>query len=101
MAQEMATVRRQDVTRPEDGRVVHPGVIYRPNTDIYEDDEQFEVRLTPGNPIRGLTELPRLASARRDQRLTLLFYVTDGAEIETYALGNKAILEFDPPIRVD
>jgi len=77
------------------------GTPYQAIGYIYEDDEQFEVRLTPGNPIRGLTELPRLASARRDQRLTLLFYVTEGAEIDTYALGNKAILDFDPPIRVE
>lgn len=64
---------------------------------IYTESSGTEIRYTPGDPLRGLREIPTLSRSRPDQQLQLLFLVSEGVEISTFALGNKAMYEFDPP----
>ncbi|MEM7623217.1 MAG: hypothetical protein AAF235_08430 [Planctomycetota bacterium] len=77
------------------------GTPYQAIGYIYADEDVTEVVIDPGQPIRGLAQLPTLSTARDDQTLTLLFSVSVGSEITTYALGNKAVLSFDPGLTVE
>lgn len=75
------------------------GIRYGAIGYFYRDREQARLRYTRGNQLRGLDELPSTPSiAQRDQRITLLFYVTSGSDIEAFAIGNTVIAKFDPPI---
>lgn len=65
---------------------------------IYEDNETYEVAIDIGNPIRGLSQVPSISASRSDQRLTLIFVVSNGANISSFLLGNKSIVDFDPPV---
>lgn len=67
---------------------------------VFDDGSNVEVRFTPGNPIRGISEIPNLSRARTDQRLVLLFQVNASAEIRHFALGTRIIADFDPPVVV-
>lgn len=77
------------------------GTPYQAVGYIYEDKEKIEVRFDAGDPIRGLTQLPQLSAARSDQSLRLIFLVSFGVEIQSYALGNKVVLDFNPPLKMD
>lgn len=66
----------------------------------YIDRDNAELRYTPGVPMRGLTEAPVLSSIRDDQKLFLIFRVTVGAQVESLAIGQKVIVQYDPPIEV-
>lgn len=75
------------------------GIRYGAIGYFYRDREQARLRYTRGNQLRGLDELPSTPSiAQRDQRITLLFYVTSGSDIEAFAIGNTVIARFDPAI---
>lgn len=67
---------------------------------VFDDGSNVDIRFTPGNPVRGVSELPTLSRARTDQRLMLIFRVNSNAEIRHFALGSKIIGDFDPPITV-
>lgn len=68
---------------------------------VFDDGSNVDIRFTPGNPVRGITEVPTLSRARTDQRLMLIFRVNSSAEIRHFALGGKIIADFDPPITVN
>ena len=65
---------------------------------VFDDGSNVEVRFTPGNPVRGISEIPSLSRARTDQRLVLRFRVNSNAEIRHFALGDRVIADFDPPL---
>lgn len=72
---------------------------------MYEDREKVQIRFTPGQPIRALSELERsrvmISRSRPDQKLTLVYRVSVGAEIASFTLGNKVILDFEPPMKAE
>lgn len=76
------------------------GAVYQAVGYVYSDREFTEIRYDPGDPIRGLSQLPSLSSSRDDQKLKLIFVVSIGAEIDTYAVGSRAVLDFEPAVPV-
>ena len=66
---------------------------------IYNDREGLQVRYTPSAPMEGPGDAPALSTSRADQRLTLLFIVSEGVDIRLLAIGDDAIIELDPPRR--
>ncbi len=67
---------------------------------VYKDSKVYQVRFTPGRPIRGLTEMPAISTSKGDQSLYLIFRPTKGARIKGFVLGNKQVGTFDPPAEV-
>lgn len=65
---------------------------------IYEDQTTYEIRFTPGAPIRALSEVPSLSRSRSDQRLKLLFTPSLQVQIASFNLGQKTQAEFNPPL---
>lgn len=78
-----------------DGRA-YPAVGY-----IYKDNKIVEISYNPSQSIRGLAQIPTISSSRSDQELTLIFRVSKGVEIKTFAIGSKAILDISPPMLLD
>lgn len=73
------------------------GTRYQAIGYVYEDREIVKIRFTPGNPIRGLTELPeRLTRSRTDQKCTLIFRVNVGSSVNKFMLGEETVNEFGP-----
>ncbi|MDQ7012496.1 MAG: CvpA family protein [Planctomycetota bacterium] len=89
-------------------RVVPPqlvdtkGIVYEAVGWVYEDRDKIDIRFEPGQPVRGLSQLADegivLSSSRTDQRLTLLFLCSEGAEIKSYNIGPKEIVTLDEPL---
>ena len=89
-------------------RVVPPqlvdtkGIVYEAVGWVYEDRDLVHIRFEPGQPVRGLSQLADegivLSSSRTDQRLTLLFLCSEGAEIKSYNIGPKEIVVLDEPL---
>lgn len=81
------------------------GTRYEPVGFIYRDDSIAHVRYTPGKPIKSMEELTRagitLSSSRADQALELIFRVSRGVKITTFAIGNRRVTVFEPPIPAD
>lgn len=67
---------------------------------VYSDAKIYQIRFTPGKPIRGLSEVPQLSTSKSDQTLYLIFRPTKGARIKAFVLGNKQVGSFDPPAEV-
>jgi hypothetical protein len=69
---------------------------------IYADATEVRIRYTPGRPIRNLNELTQigitLSRSRPDQSLKLLFRGSLGTEIAYFAIGQKAITQYAPPV---
>lgn len=64
---------------------------------VYEDREIIKVRFTPGNPMRGISEIPTaLSRSRTDQKLKLVFQVNVGVQINRFTMGDTVISEFGP-----
>lgn len=73
------------------------GQSYQPVGFIYKDSTKVQIRYTPGQPIRALTETPSLSRSRPDQQLTLIYRVSLGVSVNKFVLGSKVIAEYDPP----
>jgi len=71
---------------------------YQPVGYYYQDESKVEVSFEPGQPIQALSQLPSLSRSRPAQRLTLIFRVSFGRSIQYFALGNKVVVRFDPPM---
>ena len=67
---------------------------------IYEDQSKYEIRFTPGAPIRGMSEVPRLSRSRSDQKLRLLFTPSANVKIKTFGLGSVVKIILDPPLQL-
>lgn len=68
---------------------------------IYEDSAKFKLRYTPGSPISDKGELPSLSRSRTDQKLRLIFRCSLNVRIKYFAIGNKAVKEMTPVLRLD
>lgn len=78
------------------------GNVYDAVGYIYEDGDGICVRMTQPDPLSGPGDIPKtMSSARTDQKLRLLFLVSKGVRIEYYAVGEKALIKFDPPMPTD
>ena len=73
------------------------GQTFRALGYVYEDNEKIEIRYTPTKPIAGMGELPSLSRSAPERKLRLLFVVSRGVDIESFAIGDTAVLVFDPP----
>ncbi|MBN8644406.1 MAG: hypothetical protein J0L61_04095 [Planctomycetes bacterium] len=66
---------------------------------IYAEGNIVRIRYTPGKPLRGLSELPsRVSRSKRDQSVRLIFRPTAKVKITEFALGQKTISRFEPPL---
>jgi hypothetical protein len=73
---------------------------YFPVGYFYEDESKIKVRFTPGDVIQELSRVPTLSRSRPAQKLTLLYRVNSGRSVKYFAVSNKALVEFDPPVAV-
>ena len=66
---------------------------------VYEDDTIMHIRYTNGSTLKGLDEVPPLSTSRiGEQKLRMLFIVTQGVDIEYFVIGDDAIVRFSPPL---
>lgn len=73
------------------------GTRYQAIGYIYEDRDILKIRYTPGNPLRGIREIPTpLSRSRTDQKLQLVFRVNVGVQINRFMLGDAMVSEFGP-----
>ncbi|MHC4414496.1 MAG: CvpA family protein [Planctomycetota bacterium] len=63
---------------------------YTPIGYIHENPEGVRIKLEPSRGIRSITDLPHLPTAG-DQKLRLLFRVTDGVTIVGFRLGDVTV----------
>ncbi len=68
---------------------------------IYQDSLLTHIRFMPGSPIQGDRDLPSISANRPDQKLILLFRVSIGVEIKSYAIGSKGIQDFKPTMKIN
>lgn len=73
------------------------GVPYTPYGYVYETQKEVWVTLRPSDPITRVNEMPVLTRSQPDQKLILLFRVGRDRKIKYFAVGEKALLEIDPP----
>lgn len=64
----------------------------------YMDRELMELRYTRGSTLTGVGDTPTLSTTRDDQRLRIMFIITDGVEIDRFAIGDVIVARFNPPI---
>ncbi len=74
------------------------GTTYKAIGFIYLDDLQVDLRFTPDRTIEKLEDLKTLTRSRPDQQMKLIFRVSKGVAIKYFVIGNKAIVEFSPPV---
>ncbi|MDX9911024.1 MAG: CvpA family protein [Phycisphaerales bacterium] len=65
---------------------------------IYFDDSLGHVRYTPGRPLTGLIEAPSLSRSKTNQSLILVFRVSLGVSVQSFAIGSQEIIRFETPI---
>ncbi|MGD9688830.1 MAG: hypothetical protein AB7K52_02275 [Phycisphaerales bacterium] len=68
---------------------------------VYQDATYTKIRYTPGEPISDKGELPALTRSRTDQKLILIFRCSLGVNIEYFAIGNTAIKQFAPLLKLE
>jgi hypothetical protein len=73
------------------------GVPYTPFGYIYETAQEVWVSLHPDAPVTQVSAMPILTRSKPDQKLTLLFRVGVSQKLKYFAVGNKALLDIDPP----
>jgi len=64
----------------------------------YRTAGEYRIRYFPGNPIASLEELPSVSSSKPDEELFLVFQVSAGADLTGFAIGNKLVATFNPPV---
>ena len=64
----------------------------------YLDRELMEIRYTRGSTLTGIEDTPTLSTTRDDQKLRILFIITDGVKIDRFAVGNDIVARFSPAI---
>jgi len=81
------------------------GTVYDAVGWSYEDRDQIYIRYTPGEPIRGLSQLADagivLSGSRTDQKLTLLFLCTFESHISSFNIGPTEVFQLDEPLVLD
>jgi hypothetical protein len=64
----------------------------------YKDSKIYTARFTRGATLTGIQDTPDLSRSRDDQKLSLLFVVTDRVQISQFVIGDIAIVRFVPPL---
>lgn len=69
---------------------------------VYQDAAEVHIRLSPGRPMRAVTELPNggPTPSRPDQRFYLVFRVSQGVKLKYFTVGDTAIGEFEPALEI-
>lgn len=62
----------------------------------YIDSSIMELRYTLGNTLTGIEDTPSLSTTRADQRLRIIFVITDGVEIDRFVIGDMVLAQFNP-----
>ncbi|MBL0927167.1 MAG: hypothetical protein IBJ11_05880 [Phycisphaerales bacterium] len=69
---------------------------------IVQNSTNTEIRFTPGQPLRGLTEVPGGVSRTNPGELVrLLFRPTKGVKIVGVLVGNKMVTSISPPLSIN
>lgn len=68
---------------------------------IYRSAGQTWIYFNPQAPLQNLTDrdLPTLSRSQPDQELILLFRVSRNVKITSFAIGDKVIVDFVPPLQ--
>lgn len=80
------------------------GTPYQAVGYIYKDRERYDIHYFPGDPLGGMSDLdgvPGLASVRDDQELRLLFLVSTGVDMKSFAIGNAVVFDLKTPRRME
>ncbi len=76
------------------------GNLYEPLGYVYSDGRTVEIRFTPGEPLRALSQIPALSTAKQNQTLFLIYRPTKGVRITRFLLGSKEIASFPGGVEV-
>jgi hypothetical protein len=74
------------------------GGVYEAIGFEYLDREIMELRYTRGSTLTGVEDTPTLSTTREDQKLRIIFIITDGVKISRFVIGDTVIARFTPPI---
>lgn len=79
------------------------GTQYQPIGYIHDDGASGNttVRFTPGQPVRALKEIPTLSRSKPNDKVILVFRVSAGVKLQSFGVGRKAILVWNPPVQVN
>ncbi len=80
------------------------GQRYTPVGLVYDDETFYKVRYTPSAPLTTLTEIDfygTMSRSRPEASMRLLFRVSRRVEIKYFAIGNRALVEFTPPLKAE
>jgi len=77
------------------------GNLYEPIGYVYSDGRTVDIRFKPGEPLRALSQIPALSTAKQNQTLYLIFRPTKGARITRFLLGSKEIAQFPGGVLVN
>jgi uncharacterized membrane protein required for colicin V production len=82
--------------------VDNKGLSYQAVGYIYSDESTIRIRYTRGRPLAGLQDLSSrgitLSQSRDDQKLVLIFVCSLRSELTGFAIGDKAINLYEPPV---
>lgn len=67
---------------------------------IYQDNTTTRFRFTPDRPLTR-ADLPSMSRSRTDQKLSVLFRVSFGVSVTSYAIGSKVVKRLTPPIELN
>jgi hypothetical protein len=76
------------------------GNLYEPIGYVYSDGSVVTIRFTPGDPLRDLSQIPALSTAKQNQTLYLIYRPTKGVRITRFLLGSKEIASFPGGVEV-
>ncbi|CAN0587944.1 unnamed protein product, partial [Laminaria digitata] len=64
------------------------GGVYEAIGFEYLDREIMELRYTLGSTLTGVEDTPTLSTTREDQKLRIIFIITDGVQISRFVIGD-------------
>ena len=76
------------------------GAPYSPAGFYYKDAKETWIYFNPQSPITTLSGslMPTISLSKPEQHLTLIFRVSKGVKITSFAIGDKVIAEFKPAL---
>lgn len=79
------------------------GTRYQPVGYIFKNStsNSTRIRYTPTRVVQALAEIPTLSRSRPDDKLTLIFQVSLGASVQAFGVGEKMIVQYPKPIKLD
>ena len=76
------------------------GNLYEPIGYLYSDGRIVDIRFKPGEPLRALSQIPALSTAKQNQSLYLIYRPTKGVRITRFLLGSTEVANFPGGIEV-